>query len=79
MLDRGQSAKPRANAQRHHALHALSVLIGGSGVVIVGFTLGWLPALGIFLMVWGGNIGERADTAERARRIGQELGVEREV
>jgi hypothetical protein len=39
-------------------LTALSILLGWTGVVCVGIgTDSWLAALGVFLMVYGNNLG----------------------
>lgn len=34
----------------------MQLSLGITGILILGFTVGFLPALGVFLMLWGNNI-----------------------
>jgi len=39
--------------------------IAGLGFVAIGYTLGWLPTLGVLLVVWGNNVERTALQKER--------------
>ena len=39
---------------------ALGTTLGVTGFVIIGMTAGWLPALGIFLLLTGEEINKRS-------------------
>jgi hypothetical protein len=58
-----------------NALQLAGGAIGAAGFFIFGFTLGWLPALGLFLALFGYGIQmkgiELAERrAERSKRVG---------
>lgn len=48
---------PKLSRKQNMILIAIGIVIGLIGAIIIIKTLGWLPLLGIFLLLWGNNIG----------------------
>lgn len=53
-----------------------SMILGISGLVIVGLETSWMTSVGVFLMLWGSNHGllakyETSTTESVIRRIGR--------
>ena len=39
------------------------------GCILIVFTLGWIPLLGLFLIIWGNNINLRDDFNKKLKII----------
>lgn len=50
---------PKLSRKQTMILNAIGIAIGVIGAIIVIKTLGWLPMLGIFLLLWSNNIGNK--------------------
>ena len=50
--------KPRRSKKDKKILTAVALIIGTIGITIIIKTIGWLAALGIFLLLWGNNISQ---------------------
>ena len=38
-------------------LQIIKIVLGGVGMVMLAFSVGWIPATAVFMMIWGNNIG----------------------
>ena len=50
--------KPHRSKKDKMILAAVGLIIGSIGITIIIKTIGWLAALGIFLLLWGNNISQ---------------------
>lgn len=51
--------KPKISLKYKMILISFGLIIGLIGTIIIIKTLGWLPMLGIFLLLWSNNIGNK--------------------
>ena len=50
-------------------LELVGSLVGIAGFVILGMTVGWLAALGVFIMLWGNNIERGVSLNKKIRAL----------
>ncbi len=43
-------------SEPRNALNIVSATLQLGGLILIIITLGWLPAIGVFLFIWGNNI-----------------------
>jgi hypothetical protein len=46
---------------KYAILQVASIIIGTAGFVYLGISVDWRASFAVFLMIWGNNLGNKAD------------------